>query len=161
MTRRDMHSGVAASRLVTFYPPVIFRSGIFAAIVFTVGCGGGKANVAGKVIYKGKPLAVGTVSMVGPDGIVRQGAIKPDGTYSVTDVAAGKVQIGVLSRNPAGDTRGGRRPAAANRVAAPPAGGPGDASSWFAIPSSYQEPTTSGLSTVLSRGSNKYDIDLQ
>ena len=129
--------------------------------VTLAGCGGGKADVSGKVTYKGKLLTSGTVSMVGPDGIVRQGPIKPDGNYTVTGVAAGKVQIGVLSVNPAGDGRGGRRPAAGNRVAAAPPDVAPAASNWFAIPASYQEPTTSGLSTVLASGSNQHDIKLE
>jgi hypothetical protein len=129
-------------------------------VVTLAGCGGGRADVSGKVLYKGKLLTSGTVSMVGPDGIVRQGAIKPDGTYTITGVAAGKVQIGVLSANPAGDVRG-RRPAAGNRVAAAPPDGAPVASNWFAIPASYQEPTTSGLSTVLASGSNQHDIKLE
>jgi hypothetical protein len=124
------------------------------------GCGGGKADVSGKVSYKGKLLASGTVSMVGSDGIVRQGAIRPDGSYMVNGVAAGKVQIGVLSLNPAGDIRGGGRTASASRVSKSTPDTPPTASNWFAIPSNYQEPTTSGLATVLSSGSNQYDIKL-
>jgi hypothetical protein len=132
---------------------------LFAAAL--AGCGGGKADVSGKVSYKGKLLTSGTVSMIGPDGIVRQGTIGGDGTYAVTGVAAGKVQIGVLSLNPAGDGRGGRRPGGGNRVAAAPSASSPDNASWFAIPGKYQEPTTSGLSAVFASGSNQYDIQLE
>jgi hypothetical protein len=125
------------------------------------GCGGGKADVSGKVSYKGKLLVTGTVSMVGPDGIVRQGPINRDGTFRVTGVAAGKVQIGVLSLNPAGDARRGGRPAAVSRTANATPDPARDGSAWFAIPTIYQEPTNSGLSAVLASGSNQYDIKLQ
>src|SRR5262245_42639167 len=137
------------------------RAAVAAAMLITAGCSGGKASVSGRVTYKGKLLAVGTVSMVGPDGIVRQGAIKSDGTYSVTDVAAGKVQIGVLSQNPAGDARGNPRSAASTRLATKAPDAPPNPSNRLAIPTSYQEPTTSGLSTTLASGSNKHDIELQ
>jgi len=136
------------------------RAGVFAATLLAFGCGGGKADVAGKVTYKGKLLASGTVSMVGPDGMVRQGAINSDGTYQVTGVAAGKVQIGVLSQRPAGAVRSDRKGGRGSRVAPPPDAAT-DKSAWFAIPSTYQEPTTSGLSTTLASGSNKHDIELQ
>jgi len=131
---------------------------VAALLLAAAGCGGGKASVAGKVSFKGKLLATGTVSMVGPDGIVRQGAINADGSYTVTGVAAGKVQIGVLSPRPVADIRTGRR-GPGNRLAPPNDGAP-DASAWFPIPSTFQEPTTSGLSTVLASGSNQYDIKL-
>ena len=130
-------------------------------MLLAAGCGGGKADVSGKVTYKGKLLATGTVSMVGPDGMVRQGAINVDGTYQVTGVAAGKVQIGVLSLRPAADVRAGGRRAGPGTRLAPPADAAPDTSAWFAIPTSYQEPMTSGLSTVLTSGPNQYDIKLQ
>src|SRR5439155_5760384 len=79
---------IPPSPLLLFPTSPGLRACAFATILFAAGCGGGKASVSGKVSFKGKLLATGTVSMVGPDGIVRQGAIKPDGTYTVTDVAA-------------------------------------------------------------------------
>jgi hypothetical protein len=135
-------------------------TGVALLLPALAGCGGGKAEVAGKVSYKGKPLAAGTVSMVGPDGIVRQGVIGADGTYAITGVAAGKVQIGVASPRPAGDGRGGRRPAPGSRIAAPGPDDAPDTSKWFPIPDTYQEPSTSGLTTILKGGANRYDIDL-
>src|SRR5439155_8044348 len=105
------------------------------------GCGG-TADVTGKVSYKGKLLASGTVSMVGPDGLVRQGIINGDGTYAIAGVAAGKVQLGVSSPRPGGAERGGRRGGRGIRRA--PDGAAQDASGWFAIPNTYLEPTTSG-----------------
>ena len=101
-----------------------------------------------------------TVSMAGTDGIVHQGLITPDGTYAITGLATGKVQIGVASPRPASDARSVRGRGPGSRLAAP-ADAAVDASSWFAIPTSYQEPTTSGLNTILTSGTNKYDIDLK
>src|SRR5262245_6632828 len=133
MTRGDRHLRVSASRPPLFSPIAFARTGIFATILLAFGCGSGKADVAGKVTYNGKPLATGTVSMVGPDGIIRQGAINADGTYQVTGVAAGKVQIGVLSPRPVGAVRSNRQGGKGTRLAPPTDGGP-DTSTWFAIP---------------------------
>jgi hypothetical protein len=140
----------------------IAACGALASIVVGLaGCGGGKADVTGKVSYKGKLLTTGTVSMVGPDGMVKQGLIAADGTYAVAGVAAGNVQIGVASPRPGGDSRAPRRPGPASRLAAPNAGVAGDAANWFPIPDTYLEPTTSGLATTLKSGANQYDIELR
>lgn len=157
--RGDLECPDSPSPFPPFSRSLAARFGVFATMLLAAGCGAGRADVAGKVTYKGKLLATGTVSMVGPDGIVRQGAINPDGSYTVTGVAAGKVQIGVLSPRPVADVRGGRR-GGGNRLA-PPADAAPATSGWFAIPTTFQEPSTSGLSTVLASGSNQHDIKLE
>jgi hypothetical protein len=160
MRRGDPALEFSSSPFLRVTSSLALRAGVISAMLLAAGCGGGRANVAGKVSYKGKLLATGTVSMVGPDGIVRQGAINVDGTYTVTGLAAGNVQIGVLSPRPVGDVRTGQRGGRGNRLA-PPVDGAPDTSGWFAIPSTYQEPTTSGLSAVLASGSNQHDIKLE
>jgi hypothetical protein len=138
----------------------IASGGTLAVILASLaGCASGKADVTGKVSYKGKLVTTGTVSMVGPDGMVRQGLIGPDATYTVAGVAAGNVQIGVSSPRPGGEMRAARR-GRGSRLATPTAGSAGDVATWFPIPDTYLEPTTSGLTTTLKSGANQYDITL-
>ena len=89
MRRGEVERPVSSSPFLLFSSSFGGRVCLFATMLLAAGCGGGKADVSGKVTYKGKLLATGTVSMVGPDGMVRQGAINVDGTYQVTGVAAG------------------------------------------------------------------------
>lgn len=139
----------------------------FVAVVSISGCGGGKASVKGKVSYQGKPILMGSVLLVGPDGVTFTGNIEPDGSYVVEGVASGAVRVGVISRKPVGGNRGNPesdRPrrttdgAASPRNLPPP---PAELSKWFEIPAKYEEPTTSGLEKTIKSGENKdVNIDL-
>src|SRR5829696_1649234 len=60
------------------------------------GCGGGKADVTGKVTHQGKAVVSGSVVVRGPDGIDVPGTIQRDGTYTVQGVASGAVKIAVI-----------------------------------------------------------------
>jgi hypothetical protein len=134
-------------------------AGVAAAVALAVGpagCGGGTADVSGKVTYKGKPVTSGSVVFVGADGVAVAADIKPDGTYAATGVATGAVKVAVSSPNPAAAAAepGGRgRGPAPAKPASPPAG-------WVALPAKYGSPDSSGLSTDLTPGPNTYDIPL-
>src|SRR5437763_744788 len=93
--------GFSSSPLLVFSSSACVRGSVLALVLFAVpGCGGGKADVTGKVIHQGKTLLFGTVIMQGPDGIPMTGMIQSDGTFIVQGVASGKVLIGVVSRDP-------------------------------------------------------------
>src|SRR5687768_10502605 len=103
----------------------------FGCMLAGGGCGGGSGDLTGKVTYQGKPVRMGSVSVVGGDGVIRAGTIQDDGSYTVKDISTGTVKIAVTSPDP--DKR---------KVAAKPASGAavesaGDASKWFAIPEKY------------------------
>lgn len=130
---------------------------LFAGIALTCGCGASKSVVTGKVSYKGKPLAMGTIYMVGADGIAAPAPINPDGTYRIEGVAIGTAKIGVSSPKPPtpqmlAHARKGRAPA----NAAPPP----DVATWFEIPDKYADPQSSGLTVELKSGPNEHHIDL-
>ena len=74
---------------------------LFIAI-FLAGAGGcgNTATVAGKVTYQGRPVIHGSVIFLSADKTARSAAIQPDGSYTVKSVPAGKVAIGVISRDP-------------------------------------------------------------
>ena len=56
------------------------------------GCGSGKAEVSGVVLFNGQPLPFGTIQFLGPDGIPCSGRIQADGTYSV-QAAVGEAKV--------------------------------------------------------------------
>lgn len=124
------------------------------------GCGGGKANVTGKVIHQGKTVLFGTVIMQGPDGIPMTGMIQTDGSYIVQGVASGNVLIGVVSRDPGvlAGTGGRRRTGGdgAESTLAPII----ERSKWFPIPQKYEDPVRSGLEAKIGTGAQSYDINL-
>lgn len=57
------------------------------SLVILAGCGDGRppmaAPVEGKVIYRGKPLAFGSVMFQPAQGQPARGVIKPDGTFTL------------------------------------------------------------------------------
>jgi hypothetical protein len=123
------------------------------------GCGPGKASVGGKVTYKGKPLAMGTVFMSGSDGVAVTAAINADGTYRIDSMVPGLTKVGVSSPKPVSpqivaQARKGRPPA----PNAPP---PQDAANWFEVPEKYVDPRTSELTVTLKPGDNVHNIELQ
>jgi len=126
----------------------------FLALV-AVGCQG-KGDVSGKVTYKGKPLAFGTVQFEGSDGGLRQGNIETDGSYFVSGVATGEAKVAVSSRNPKSSDfipiqrEGQKKP--------PP---PPDRPGWFPIPEKYEAPYKSGLTYVIKGGANTIDVELK
>jgi hypothetical protein len=131
---------------------------LFAGVVMTCvsGCGASKAVVSGKVSYKGKPLAMGTIYIVGADGIPVPAAIDSDGRYRIEGVAVGMAKIGVSSPKPptpqmAAHARKGRAPAAP----------PPEITNWFEIPEKYADPKTSDLTVELTGGEIVHNIDLR
>jgi hypothetical protein len=145
---------------------LILTSVLLAACGFSTGCAAGKADVAGKVTHKGKPVAMGTVIVRGSDGIEMTGAIQPDGSYLVRGVTAGAVKFAVISRDPAvvgararaGKGRpDGKEETKPEEAPKPP---PENDAKWFPLPINYESPDSSGLTTTLHSGENSYDLDL-
>ena len=130
------------------------------------GCGPGAGDVSGMVSAKGVPLVFGTVTVVGGDGIPRQGMIRPDGSYSVIGVPSGPAKIGVVSP----DLR--TKPGGGTDI--PPDDDPEryqldnagldaniDWKKWRPIPMEYANPIASGLTVTVGSGVTKHDIELK
>ena len=115
------------------------------ALLATTGCGGNNATISGKVAYKGRPVASGSVVVLNPDNTASKGEIRPDGTYSVSGVARGRVKIGVLSADPS------KGPSAA----------PGRTAGWFPLPRPAGNPGTSGLECEVTRSRQQHDIEIK
>jgi hypothetical protein len=162
--RGDQGMGFSPSPLLLLSPSPWLRAAFVAALLLVLGgCGGGKANVTGKVTHQGKTVLWGTVIMQGPDGIPMTGTIQPDGTYIVQGVASGKVLIGVVSRDP-GVLAGSKSPRLVDKGERNGAGvSPAPViarSQWFQLPQKYEDPLQSGLNAKIGSGSVNYDITL-
>jgi len=68
--------------------------GFLLAVVFAMGCGGGKVSLSGKVTVKGKPLASGSIMVQSPDGTTSVGVIT-NGAYTVENVGPGLCKIAI------------------------------------------------------------------
>ena len=153
---------------------LVIPCGLVIALV--EGCGAGQGDIHGQVKYQGKVVSRGSVVMVGGDRRPLVGRIESDGTYSLKGVPAGLVRIGVLSPSPGAAANSLRR-APQNRkgpadlkakFGSQVAHGeePGTAANaargkWFPLPSEYEDPDTSGLTTEIRRGDNTFDIELR
>jgi hypothetical protein len=134
---------------------------ILAGLALTLlpGCGAGRASVAGKVTYKGKPLAMGTVYFASADGVQWPATISPDGTYRIESMPTGVAKIGVTNPKPQVVTAAMRRAMKQDPASPPPP--PPELANWVEIPEKYADPRGSGLSVDLKNGENTHDIDLQ
>ena len=122
-------------------------------ILLLAGCGGGTGDLKGTVTYKDQPLRLGSVVVVGRDGVPRSGTIQEDGSFSVTGVPAGPVKIAVSSPNPGEQVVGLRKKDDVKPVA--------DSSKWVAIPDKYGDFDKSELVFNLKKRSNTFDIELK
>ena len=127
---------------------------VLSSLILASGCGGGTGSLSGTITYQGQPLRMGTVSVVGGDGIIRAGTIQDDGTYTVTDVATGSVKIAVTSQDPS------EQKVAAKGPSGEVANHSNDGLKWFAIPDKYGDFEQSGLTFPLQRGTNGFSIEL-
>ena len=112
------------------------------------GCGNGTSTLTGKVSYRGRPVASGSIIVLQDGGTARSGIIQPDGTYSVSGVERGHVRVGVISPNPA-HTRSvltveANRARVGQKRTHAAAYRPNN-SGWFQLPRDLGDPATSGL----------------
>ena len=96
---------------------------------------------------------MGSVVVLGSDGIPKSGQIQDDGTYTITGIAAGSVKISVSSPDPGESQPSQRIPGTPQ----PKVGRTG----WFAIPDKYGDFAKSELTYGLKRGANSFNIDLK
>ena len=108
------------------------------------GCGGNNTTMSGKVTYKGRAVTSGSVVVLNPDNTASKGEIQPDGTYTVSGVARGRVMIGVLSADPS------KGPSADKMKAA----------GWFPLPHKLGNPGTSTLECEVTASRFRHDIEI-
>ena len=164
----------------------VLRHGVggAAALAFLgllAGCGPSNngSTVSGKVTYKGEPLNGGTIKLYSDAAPTAGGAdhsfhiaIKPDGTFTASNVPTGTMTVTVETQAP--QTKGGpnidpatgmpvsMKPPAnfdPNQIKSSPAATAG-APKLTAIPQKYADPKTSGLTWEIKPGQQKKDFDL-
>ena len=143
----------------------LIGAAVGVAVLTAAGCGGGTADVAGKVTFQGKPVVFGTVLVIGADGVPMAGAIQKDGTYRVSGVKLGAAKVTVSSPPPPGSRkaagrRGGRDVIDDERIVAEEPVDPELVRNWFPIPERYADPAKSDLATDVKPG-QPFDIDLK
>lgn len=118
---------------------------------FAVGCSQGgvkKQTIEGTVSYKGAPLKSGILRFVGASGAFATAPIREDGTFTVTDVVPGEVQVGIMEAPQSGgsssDGKGG-----GPKAKSPP------------LPAKYKNPDQSGLKYTIGDDTKKLDIELK
>jgi len=120
---------------------------VMAAGIAATGCGGGvkKVNVSGTVTYKGEKLTSGMLKFVGPEQSSASGLIKPDGTYTLTDVTPGDVKVAVI------EIPG----------TVPPAGEKAQQVHQVALPDKFRDPEKSGVKYTITPSTTQLDIELK
>ena len=124
-----------------------------AVLLIMFGCGEGTGELSGTVTCNSKPVRMGTVTVAGSDGVIRQGEIRDDGTYVVVGLSPGPVRIGVSSPNPKSSKVHMRK----KGETAPTE----DASKWMPIPDKYADFQVSNLGVDVKPGKNTFNIDLK
>src|SRR5262249_17643813 len=115
------------------------------ALASLVGCGGSnKATVPGNVTHPGAPPPRGPLVLSAPAGRSAVVYIKPDGTFDMSDVPVGQMNVAINTNNAGGrPVPGGSTQtyASAPHVSA-------------AIPQRYRNPSSSGLTWDVKPGVN-------
>ena len=164
----------------------------FAGFSLFGGCEGDRSDTTstGKVTSAGKPVVFGTVTVIASDQQVYTAPIRPDGTYELTGLPPGPVQIAVSSPNPRPklgpatpvpvtpkpidpkkpspkkpeEPPKGTTVMAAGSNVAPPIPAVGRSlpqhQQWFPIPGKYADPNTSGLKGAVGTGSGPTNVNL-
>jgi hypothetical protein len=138
---------------------------VVTVLAFAAGCGS-RTAVTGKVTFRGAPVSGGSVTLVASDGTAYAGTIQTDGTYSIPDVPTGSVRIGVVGPGRTGAVSragpSGRADAGAIGRGKAPDGPPQEtkAPAGPAIPDTYLDPRTSGLTGTVKSG-EPLNIDLK
>ena len=156
-------------------PPRGGRAAFLLAVALAAGCGGGRGQVSGRVLYKDKPVPGGWVTFVPADS--RENSVTvpigEDGTYEVT-LPAGQVQIAVDNREldrrddrltmppplppgvrlPTSGMAGGQIPRSQTTPPRP-------TGRYLWIPVKYHDIETSGLTYTVNPGGQSFDIELK
>jgi hypothetical protein len=127
-----------------------------AALLLLSGCGGAKDTprpVSGKVTLRGKPVAAGFVRFCNPQaGVDILAPLQSNGAYEVmtakgTGLPEGTYQVAIMPPRvsiPLGPMKPAAKP-------------PRDQD----IPKKYADPSTSGLTFIVTAGENHFDLDMK
>ncbi|AWM41383.1 hypothetical protein GobsT_75820 [Gemmata obscuriglobus] len=122
--------------------------GALACLVVT-GCSKGeikKQTIEGTITYKGAPLQSGILRFVGAGGAFATAPIHSDGTFTITDVVPGEIQVGIME-GPRSSSSSDGKGAAAPKTAP--------------LPAKYKDPEHSGLKYTIDENTKKLNIELK
>lgn len=116
-----------------------------------VGCSKGgpqKQTIEGTVSYKGAPLPSGILRVVGTGGAFATAPIRSDGTFTLTDVLPGEVQVGIMEApvSGSGSSDGSKGAPAPKPVP---------------VPAKYKNPEQSGLKYTITADTKTLAIELK
>jgi hypothetical protein len=150
---------------------ILRATGLLLLVGAITACGnGGKAELSGKVTYKGTPLTFGEVQVKGSDGVIVSGQINSDGTYTVQGVARGSCQVAITAVDEKASTayflalagRGNGGDPIGPDGKPRPKGGPAlDRSAFSKIPTKYGEFNTANLTVDVkdAKATKNFDLD--
>ncbi len=162
-----------ARRLVTLLPVVL---------VLAAGCTNksAPASLSGTIKYNGQLVTGGSIAFVTAEGTSYPGGIKPDGTFTITDVPEGPMTVTVetdsANRNRKagpvyGGARGkamengpevdGRKPGPGGSSPVPPGHEDNGGGAYVKIPTKYRDASTSDYKVTVTKGKNSFEIELK
>lgn len=133
-----------------------------AAMLFTLGCGGGasgpklpegpKGTAKAKVSYDGKPITVGTLMLDSGKGYMAAAPVSSDGTFALKGPSGGEIPVGTykvgITPPPAPAP-----PAGSTQMAPPP--------SIEGLPEKFYNPQSSGVEVEIKAGKQDVEIILK
>lgn len=120
------------------------------------------ASLTGKVVYNGKPVTGGMMSLFKENEGNYPVPIQPDGTFSVNQVPEGEVIVTVETEsiNPNKPTYGGAMGKGKDSTPEE-AKGSQNQGAYVSIPRKYADPSASGIKITLTKGKNEKIIELK
>jgi hypothetical protein len=130
------------------FPRVVGLGLIAALAAAAAGCSGGskKVTIDGTVTYRGQPLSSGILRVVSEDGSFATAMVRPDGTFTLTDVVPGEIRVGIQEApqgSASSDGKAGPAPARAP-----------------SLPAKVKDPETSGLKYTITPGTSELKIEI-
>ena len=127
------------------------------ATLLAAGCGRPtRASVSGTVTYKNQPVGVGRVTFHFDKNQSPSAELKPDGSYTLTDVPVGEAKVTVEAVD---FSRMAGATAAPKGTPVIPDSSP--KGKFVRVPDKYKSPASSQLSFPVKGGSQQIDIPLQ
>ncbi|MBN9117746.1 MAG: hypothetical protein J0I06_01005 [Planctomycetes bacterium] len=123
-----------------------------ATLVLAAGCGKPAkkmVNVTGTVSYRGQQLNTGVIKFLAPNGDFATAAIRPDGTFLMTEVVPGEQKVayvgGPMNVGSSDKDAGGNAPQAKAAT----------------VPAKFGDPQTSGVTVTVPESGGAVTIELK
>ncbi|MBP3958722.1 hypothetical protein J8F10_26045 [Gemmata sp. G18] len=126
---------------------------LVAMLMLSAGCGGKPAKqmitVTGTVNYQGHQLNAGIIKFLAPNGDFATAAIRPDGTFLMTDVVPGEQKVAYVSG-----------PVSVGSSDKAPSGNAPKAKA-ATVPAKFSDPQTSGVTVSVPESGGAVTVELK